>query len=322
MLKVGYYFWLIGGSISFSLSGIGIISTIHNADFRKIPSILLIIYLLGDIMQCGSWFFGPKINTHGNICAYQELLFEIGIISKCYSCAAGIWILSLWSTTINIDSSREIRFRLIWAAAALFTCIIILIVFHSYDVICDNGNEMRDASQNLAFGLCYCFPVVLMLLHTQYRAVKVIFSLNDGETSIFQIQLSQTIFIIAVLFTLLLWPPILMYAVLISTQRINLTLYCTAAVSLSLTGVLVSVKVLLSPLLDRIRLSTPWGHRFVDETSTNPSIESFLPPTLPPTDTNAYTHPYAYEPPAPHPHQHLAPSQRNLPREWEARVGG
>ena len=81
-----YIYFVVPSAISFLASVSLLIYIIKYRSFQKQFYQFTGVFIFFDIIQCTSWFLGPRYITHDNTCRAQEYMFQFGGLGKSFLC--------------------------------------------------------------------------------------------------------------------------------------------------------------------------------------------------------------------------------------------
>jgi hypothetical protein len=261
--EIGYYFWLVPSVISVLLSGTLLVLRISDLKNMKWVGVSQTIFALADILQCVPWFFGSIYSTttdraDSNLCAAQESMFKVGILTKCLLSTVSTAALAHYSVTKQPLRMSKISLPIIILVIYTVATLLVNIILHGNDVACHNLhdfdiNHLED--YQLVYMICFLFPLFLFCFLNFLSFSWAMYSSNASDpTMVTAILTPHRDRIVA--FTVITWVayiPALLFFLFFLFNEINIPLYCITGLMVSSTGLLGSGYLILAPLIDKTR---------------------------------------------------------------------
>lgn len=178
----GYIYFLIPSIISFIVSAY-VIAKILKISYSLKKQFHLFTFLIAllDMLQCFSWFLGPRYETSSNLCHGQEYIFQLAVLLKAativivcvtiyYAIVCGL-ILDISSRQVMIWYFSMIIFWIISVSCNTAKLFCPFNYHHELSVEELNRNSF-DFAPLISYVVTFLFPLTVCFIITSYFTIK------------------------------------------------------------------------------------------------------------------------------------------------------
>jgi hypothetical protein len=245
---------LIPACVSFTIASFALLHTFLFTEKLTFLRRLDVLFCVAEMVQCGSWFFGPKYTSSRVVCALQEYFFQAGLLLKCAICVINIALMSyvVHKRCMPTYDIVKIPIFAIFGLAGL--SLLLSIALDSSEVICTG--ELSDPSKSNGahvYGFCFMLPVLLCALSSVVLSTPSLRSIGDdlGAPSLRSLVDKARAYFALLLFVLL--PSLVFFTVLKFTDHFNNVLFCIMQVAIHTGGALTCLSFVLFPFHNKRR---------------------------------------------------------------------